>query len=110
MAIIHDCISFRGNGPIAANGELLRVVAAPDLDLIGVLVRQPRFPHRLLEVLPKVIGIVLAHQEILLSSDDHLQIGSKVRRKRASHVVGQLLENGGQVVRRNVLRCVNSNS
>lgn len=66
--------------PRATNGELLRVGALPNFDLVDITLRKTCGGHLVSEGLAVIIGAILAHKEIFLTAHDNLKVSDEVSR------------------------------
>ena len=78
MAVILDSKTIGGSLPVATDGELLGVVARPDLDLIDIAIREASSLHLVSECLTIAVVAFLAEQKILLTANQNLKVSDEV--------------------------------
>lgn len=102
MAVQLNGIPFRRNGP-STQRELFGIVRLPNFHFIDVIITQPCTLHKPRKALAEVVRVVLAHQQILLTTDDDFEVSDEVVGDRAAEVGLELGQNGGEVGWRDVL-------
>ena len=83
-AVVLNYVPFTRYLPVSTNGEFLRVIRGPYLDLIDISITQTSLLHEVHEVLTVVVVVRLTHQQVLLAAYYHFKISDKILRQFSS--------------------------
>ena len=78
MAVVLDGQSLGWGLPVATDGELLRVITRPDLDLIDVTIAETCILHGVCECLSITVGSFVAEKKIFLTTDKHFEVSHEI--------------------------------
>jgi len=78
VAVVLDGQTLRGGLPVAADGELLRVVRRPDLDLLDIIVTETSGFHLASECLAIAVVTFTTEEEVFLATNKDFEIRNEV--------------------------------
>ena len=95
VAVVLDSQALSGCLPVAADRELLGVIAGPDLDLVDIAVRKTSSLHLVSKGLTVAVVALIAEKKVLFTSDQDFEVSHEVLGKVTTAKVGLNLEENG---------------